>query len=80
MTRLDADAVRAVSPRAVCQETGVDPGHLSRVLSSRSELSLRNLQRILDALDASLVILSEEEMAEIFDPGRAAEDLAGAGK
>jgi hypothetical protein len=38
------------------EETGVDPGHLSRVLSSRSDLSLRNLRRILDALRASLVI------------------------
>lgn len=61
-----------------CQETGVDPGHLSRVLSSQSELSLQNLQRILDALDASLVIQPEEEMAEIFAPERAARDLAGA--
>lgn len=31
-----------------CKETGVDPGHLSRVLASRADLSLQNLQRILD--------------------------------
>lgn len=33
-----------------CKEGGVDPGHLSRVFASRSELSVQNLQRILEAL------------------------------
>jgi hypothetical protein len=63
-----------------CQETGVDPGHLSRVLSSQSELSLQNLQRILDALHASLVIQPEEYLAERVSPERAARDLAGAAR
>jgi transcriptional regulator with XRE-family HTH domain len=63
-----------------CKETGVDPGHLSRVLSSRSELSLQNLQRILDTLHASLVIQPEEDMVERVSPERAARDLAGAAR
>lgn len=40
-----------------CKETGVDPGHLSRVFASRSELSLQSLQRILDALEAVLIVV-----------------------
>jgi len=59
-----------------CQETGVDPGHLSRVLSGRSELSLQNLQRILDSLRAALVIRPEEEVTERLAPERAARSLA----
>lgn len=62
----------------LCKEAGVDPGHLSRVLSSQSELSLQNLQRILDALHASLVIQTEEDAVERVSPERAARDLAGA--
>ena len=63
-----------------CKETDVDPGHLSRVLSSQSELSLQNLQRILDALHASLVIQPEEDLAERVSPERGARDLAGAAR
>jgi transcriptional regulator with XRE-family HTH domain len=59
-----------------CKESGVDPGHLSRVLASRSELSLQSLQRILDALHAALVIQPEEDLAERVSPRRAAEALA----
>lgn len=59
-----------------CKETGVDPGHLSRVLSSRSELSLQNLQRILESLHASLVIQPEEDLAEQVSPERGAQALA----
>src|SRR2546425_1074157 len=36
-----------------CKETGMDPGHLSRILAGRSELSLQTLQRILEQLDAA---------------------------
>ena len=61
-----------------CKETGVDPGHLSRVFASRSELSLQSLQRILDALHASLVIQPEEHLAERISPERAVEALAAA--
>ena len=42
-----------------CKETGVDPGHLSRTLASRSELSVQ-LKSILEALHAALVIQPEE--------------------
>jgi transcriptional regulator with XRE-family HTH domain len=61
-----------------CKETGVDPGHLSRVLASRAELSLQNLQRVLDALHASLVIQPEEDLGEQVSPERAARQLATA--
>src|SRR3989304_1842488 len=47
-----------------CKETGVDPGHLSRVFASRSELSLQSLQRILQTLHAALIIQGEESLAE----------------
>ncbi len=59
-----------------CKETGVDPGHLSRVFASRSELSLESLQRILEALHASLVIQPEENLAERVSPERAIQELA----
>jgi len=59
-----------------CKETGVDPGHLSRVFASRSELSLQSLQRILEALHAALVIQPQENLAERVSPERAAEALA----
>lgn len=61
-----------------CKETGVDPGHLSRVFASRSELSLQNLDRILEALHASLVIQPKETLAEDLSPERALEALVAA--
>ncbi len=61
-----------------CQETGVDPGHLSRVFASRADLSLQNLQRILDALQAQLVIQPQESDPERLSPERAAKALAAA--
>jgi transcriptional regulator with XRE-family HTH domain len=63
-----------------CKATGVDPGHLSRVFASQSQLSLQSLQRILDALHAALVIQPEEDLAKRISPERAARDLAGAGR
>ena len=63
-----------------CKETGVDPGHLSRVFASRSELSLQTLQRILELLHASLVIQPEESLADSVSPKRAAEALAAAAR
>lgn len=63
-----------------CKETGVDPGHLSRVFASRSELSLQSLQRILDALHAALVIQPEEDLAARLSPEQVARDLAGAAR
>lgn len=61
-----------------CQEAGVDPGHLSRVLSSRADLSLRSLQRVLDVLHAALVIQPAEEVAERVSRERGARELARA--
>jgi transcriptional regulator with XRE-family HTH domain len=63
-----------------CKESGIDPGHLSRVLASRSELSLQSLQRILGALGAALVIQPEADLAERVSPERAAEALAAAAR
>lgn len=45
-----------------CKETGVDPGHLSRVFAGRSELSVQSLQHIADALGAALIIVPIEEV------------------
>lgn len=59
-----------------CKETGVDPGHLSRVLSSQSELSLQNLQRILETLRAVLVLRPEEELSPLMSPEEALAELA----
>jgi len=61
-----------------CKESGIDPGHLSRVFASRSELSLQSLQRVLEALHAALVIQPEEDLADRVSPERAAEALAAA--
>ncbi len=61
-----------------CQETGVDPGHLSRVFAGKSELSLQNFQRILDTLDAQLIIEPRASGPERWSPERAAEALAAA--
>lgn len=59
-----------------CQETGVDPGHLSRVLASRADLSIQTLQKILDELHFALVIRPEEDVEEAASPQRAARKLA----
>jgi hypothetical protein len=61
-----------------CKETGVDPGHLSRVFASRSELSLQSLQRILQKLHAALVIQPEDVIEAEASPKRAAKALADA--
>jgi len=43
-----------------CEAAGIDPGQLSRVFASRSDLSLPALQRIVHVLGAALVIQGEE--------------------
>lgn len=63
-----------------CKETGVDPGHLSRVFASRSELSLQSLQKILQKLNAALVIQPEEVVEAEASPKRAADALAAAAR
>jgi hypothetical protein len=47
-----------------CKDSGIDPGHLSRVFASRSELSLHSLKLILEALHATLLIRPKEELLE----------------
>ncbi|HSL81780.1 MAG TPA: helix-turn-helix transcriptional regulator [Thermoanaerobaculia bacterium] len=61
-----------------CKETGVDPGHLSRVFAGRSELSLQTLQRVLEALHAALVVQPDEVVAERLSPAQAGAELAAA--
>jgi hypothetical protein len=51
-----------------CKESGVDPGHLSRVFASRSDLSLPSLTHILKALHATLVIQPKEDLVERVGP------------
>lgn len=58
-----------------CKETGIDPGHLSRVLASRSELSLQALQKILHTLQATLIIQPEEALADRIETTHAADSL-----
>jgi len=59
-----------------CKATGTDPGHLSRILAGRSELSLQTLQKILEQLDAALVIEPEKALIERFSKERAVRALA----
>ncbi|MBI4600653.1 MAG: hypothetical protein HY721_01705 [Planctomycetes bacterium] len=60
-----------------CKERGVDPGHLSRVLASRSELSLESLRSLLGALGAVLVVRGEKELLDHASPAVASRALAG---
>jgi transcriptional regulator with XRE-family HTH domain len=60
-----------------CKEQGVDPGHLSRVLASRSELSLESLQKVLGALGAVLTVQGEKELKDHASPAEASRALAG---
>ncbi|MBI2410020.1 hypothetical protein HYV30_03195 [Candidatus Kaiserbacteria bacterium] len=39
-----------------CKETGIDAGHLSRVLAGSADFSLQSLERIAAALDAVLTL------------------------
>ncbi len=59
-----------------CKETGVDPGHLSRVLSGRADLSVESLSRVLNALQAVLVIESRRDLRQSTSPALAARALA----
>ena len=44
-----------------CKETGIDPGHLSRVLAGKKHFSAETLFRILEALGAELTITDRVE-------------------
>ncbi len=59
-----------------CKETGVDPGQLSRVLSGRADLSVESLSRVLNTLQAVLVVESRGQLQESTSPALAAQALA----
>ena len=59
-----------------CQATGVDPGQLSRVFAGRADLSLRALQKVLEVLQARLIIQTAEQAREQTSVARAEEALA----
>jgi len=60
-----------------CKKTGVDPGHLSRVFSSRSDLSLEALEKLLHTLGAALVVQLEDVVKANTSPEEASRALAG---
>jgi transcriptional regulator with XRE-family HTH domain len=60
-----------------CKETGVDPGHLSRVFRSRADLSLSALEKLLHALGAALVVQPEDALKANTSPDEAGRVLAG---
>jgi hypothetical protein len=64
------------SRQQFCQATGVDPGQLSRVFAGRADLSLRALQKVLEVLQAQLVIQTQEQAREQTSVTRAEEALA----
>jgi|SRR5579884_148849 len=64
------------SRQEFCQATGVDPGQLSRVFAGRADLSLRALQKVLEVLQAQLVIQTQEQAREQTSVARAEEALA----
>jgi hypothetical protein len=51
-----------------CKATGIDQGQLSRILSGKADFSLESLGQILKALQASLVIQTEQELRETATP------------
>lgn len=59
-----------------CKERGVDPGHLSRVLASRSDLSIASLSSVLSALGAVLTVRGEREVREQASPDKGRRSLA----
>jgi hypothetical protein len=64
------------SRQEFCQATGVDPGQLSRVFAGRADLSLRALQKVLEVLQAQLVIQTQQQAREQTSVARAEETLA----
>ena len=64
------------SRQEFCRATGIDPGQLSRVFAGRANLSLRALQKVLEVLQARLVIQTKEQARELTSIARAEEALA----
>lgn len=66
------------SRQEFCKATELDPGQLSRVLANRADLSLKVLQKVLEALHAHLVVQTEEDCRAQTSIDRAAEAIADA--
>ena len=66
------------SRQEFCRAAGVDAGQLSRVFAGRADLSLRALQKLLEVLQAQLVIQTQEQAREQTSVTRAEEALARA--
>lgn len=49
------------SRQEFCQKFGVDPGQLSRVFAGRADLSIKALQKLLEALQVHLVVQTDED-------------------
>lgn len=47
-----------------CKKTGIDEGHLSRVLGSKKHLAPETLFRVLEALDVEIELVEREEVYE----------------
>lgn len=47
-----------------CKKKGVDPAYLSRLLNGGSGLRVENLEKMLDTLDAVLVVVRKEDLTE----------------
>jgi len=60
-----------------CKDTGIDPGHLSRIFASRSDLSLDALVKLLHRLGAALVVQPEADLKANASPEEASRALAG---
>lgn len=60
-----------------CKNTGIDQGHLSRVLFGKSELSLESLSKILEALDMDIYFQDKKESRVRSSSQRASKALAG---
>lgn len=66
------------SRQEFCHATGVDPGQLSRVFAGRADLSLKALQKVLDVLQAQIVIQTQEQAQAQTSVALAEEALATA--
>ena len=61
-----------------CKETGIDQGHLSRILSGSADFSLDLLQKVVKSLHVSLVLQKDEAIREAADSDEASRALEAA--
>lgn len=64
------------SRQEFCNNTGVDPGQLSRVFAGRADLSIKALVKVLEVLHAQLVVQTDDESRQHTSVARAGEALA----